>query len=581
LISLGVGPEVLVGVMLERSVEMVVSLLAILKAGGAYVPLDPQYPQERLCFMLKDAGASLLLTQESLSQRLSEHQVRILCLDRSLQEIEEQSVENPVVEVTTDNLAYVIYTSGSTGIPKGVMVSHRSISHHLLFRQSAFPLLASDRFLHKASFSFDISVWEIFGTLLSGAQLVLADAGRQGDSSYLVRLMAQQQITVAHFGPSMLTVVLEEAELSRCRSLRRVFCGGEALTRQLEERFFERLEAELYQQYGPTETTVDVTFWRCEREKREERGRRIPIGRAMWNTQVYILDERMEIVPVGMAGEMYVGGESLARGYLRRGDITAERFIPDPYGVEAGSRLYRTGDVARYLPTGEIEYVGRADYQVKIRGFRIELGEIEAALSTHPSVSECVAIVRGDSSGGQRLIGYVVLREGENEVEESEIKEQLRRRVPEYMIPSRIVKLEQMPLTPNGKVDRKRLPEPGVEQRGREYEEPRTDVEKAIAEMCEELLGVERVGINDDFFELGGHSLLAMQLISRVRERFSIDLPLQRLFISPNIENLAVLVEEAILASSDPEELDQMLDLLESLDDEEAQKQFSLEDSMN
>ncbi len=401
----GVGPDTVVGLCVERSPEMVSGILGVLKAGGAYLPLDPSYPRERLGFMLSDAGASVLLTRERLLPLTAGCVAEAVCLDADRADISGESTQNPAVALTGENLAYVIYTSGSTGRPKGVMASHRAITNHLLWRQETYPLSTSDRFLHKASSSFDISVWEIMAPLTSGARLVLAAAGGQGDSAYLVRAIAEQQVTMAHFGPPMLRAFLEEPGVEECRSLRHVFCGGEPLTPELAELFFSRLGARLHQQYGPTEATVDVTVWECAPGERRER---IPIGRPIGNARTYVLDADLRPVPIGVPGELYLGGRALARGYLNLPGLTAEKFIPDPFGAGAGERLYKTGDLVRYLPGGEIEFLGRLDQQVKVRGYRVELGEVEAALAAHPRVRESVVVAREYSPTDKRLVAYVV-----------------------------------------------------------------------------------------------------------------------------------------------------------------------------
>ena len=408
----GVGPDVRVGLCLERSVEMVVGLLAVLKAGGAYVPLDPAYPGDRLAFMLEDAAASILLTRARPIEGLPLDGRRVIGLDLDAWPFEGESGENPMSGVGAENLAYVMYTSGSTGRPKGVMVCHRSVVNHLRWRDEYFPVTEADRGLQKASLSFDDSVWEIFEPLLAGAQLVLAPPGAQADGARLVRLIAEHRITTACFVPSLLQVFLDEPKLEDCVSLRRVTTGGEALGLDLQERFFTRLGASLHNGYGPTEATISATFWTCERDGSR---RAVPIGRPIANTTLYILDRHLQPVPVGVPGELHIGGLGLARGYLGRPALTAERFIPDPFGAATGSRLYRTGDRARYTADGTIEFLGRLDEQVKLRGNRIELGEVEAVIRQHPAVRECAALVREDRPGDRRLVAYVVPQPAEGD----------------------------------------------------------------------------------------------------------------------------------------------------------------------
>jgi len=539
--SLGVRPEVLVGIMLERSIEMVVGLLGILKAGGAYVPLDATYPQERLAFMLEDAAVPVLLTEQRLLESVSRRETEVVCLDADWEQIAQESAGNPNSGVAAENLAYVIYTSGSTGKPKGAMNTHRGICNRLLWMQDAYQLTEADRVLQKTPFSFDVSVWEFFWPLLIGARLVVARPGGHQDSAYLVDLIRAQQITTLHFVPSMLQVFLEERGLERCTSLKQVMCSGEALPFELQERFFARLNAALHNLYGPTEAAVDVTFWECERES----GLRIvPIGRPIANTQLYVLDRHLNPEPVGVPGELYIGGAGLARGYLNRPELTAERFIPNPFSREPGARLYRTGDLARYLADGNIEYLGRLDHQVKIRGYRIELGEIEAVLVTHPQVREAVVVAREDEPGDRRLVAYVVVEE-EQSPGVSELRHHLKAKLPEYMVPAVFMMLDQMPLSPNGKVDRRALPAPDQARPdlAASYVAPRTATEEVMEAIWAEVLGLEPVGINDNFFELGGHSLLATQVMSRVRTAFEMEVPLRVLFEDQTVAALAARIE--------------------------------------
>ncbi|HLG64306.1 MAG TPA: amino acid adenylation domain-containing protein [Ktedonosporobacter sp.] len=399
--ALGVVPDTLVGVYIERSLELVVALLGILKSGGAYVPLDPSYPSQRLSFMLLESNPMAVLTQQHLLARLPEHETQVVALDADWRMIAEEKAEDLPVVMSPENLAYVIYTSGSTGRPKGVMNTHRGICNRLLWMQAAYQLRADDRVVQKTPYSFDVSVWEFFWPLRTGARLVIARPEGHRDSAYLAHLIQEQQVTIIHFVPSMLSLFLEEPELERCDSLKRVICSGEALSLEVQDRFFARITAELHNLYGPTEAAVDVTAWPCERSGQQ---RSVPIGRPISNIYLYILDSYLRPVPVGVAGELYIGGIGLARGYYQRPDLTAERFVPDPFvgtrfiasgaPAESGARLYRSGDMVRYLPNGAIEYLGRLDHQVKLRGFRIELGEIETILNEHPAVQEAVVLAR-------------------------------------------------------------------------------------------------------------------------------------------------------------------------------------------
>ena len=545
--SLGIEPEALVGICVERSLEMVVGLLGILKAGGAYVPLDPDYPSERLAFMLSDAQVPVLLTQARLVDKLRSHPAQIICLDRDWEAIATQPRSNPVSNVTPDNLAYVIYTSGSTGRPKGAMNTHKGLSNRLFWMQSAYQLTPADRVLQKTPFSFDVSVWEFFWTLLNGACLVIAQPGGHQDSAYLVKLIASQQIAIAHFVPSMLRVFLEAEGLEACNCLRHVICSGEALPIELQKRFFTRLNAKLHNLYGPTEAAIDVTAWTCQPQSDLSF---VPIGRPIANTQIYILDSEGQPVPVGVPGELHIGGVGLARGYLNRPELTSEKFIPNPFEkskVESQkskeNRLYKTGDLARYRADGNIEFLGRIDHQVKIRGFRIELGEIEAVLSQHPIIKETV-VVAHQNELSQRLVAYIVPQSGQK-LTIAELRSFLAAKLPDYMLPSAFVFLEALPLTPNGKLDRRSLPAPDWTQLQAEtaFVAPRTPVEQALAEIWTQVLGVTQVGIHDNFFELGGHSLLATRVISQLRQVLDVELPLRSLFEAPTVAGLAQAVE--------------------------------------
>jgi amino acid adenylation domain-containing protein len=533
----GVGPDVLVGVLMERSVEMVVGLLGILKAGGAYVPFDPSYPEERLAFMFADARAKVLLTQSRFAGRLPAHAAEVVCLDSDSESIAGGRADNPAVEVSDSNLAYVIYTSGSTGTPKGAMNTHRAICNRLLWMQAAYQLTAADRVMQKTPYSFDVSVWEFFWPLLSGAGLVIAKPGGHQDAGYLVELIAEQGVTVAHFVPSMLQFFVEEPALDRCDSLRLVVCSGEELSHALQERFFARLDCRLENLYGPTEAAVDVTSWTC---RRDAESNVVPIGRPIANVRAYILNAALQPVPAGVLGELYIGGEALARGYINRSELTAERFIPDAHSGVPGARLYRTGDVARHLPDGSIQFVGRADNQVKIRGFRIELGEIEAVLRAMPEVQEAVVLAREDESGDKRLVAYVSANPGQA-LDPVHLRAHLRDKLPAYMIPVAFVELAAFPLTASGKINRRELPAPQNVRSAAEapFAPPQTDVERTIADIWREALGIDRVGIHDNFFNLGGHSLLLIRVHNRLSATFGQELSILNLFEYPTVDALA------------------------------------------
>jgi amino acid adenylation domain-containing protein/non-ribosomal peptide synthase protein (TIGR01720 family) len=534
--ALGVAPEVLVGICVERSLEIVVGLLGILKAGGAYVPLDPDYPKQRLAFMLEDSQVPVLLTQEKFKETLPYHQAKVICLDADWAAIAQERADNPIAGTKADNLAYVIYTSGSTGTPKGAMNTQAGVCNRLLWMQDAYQLTAADRVLQKTPFSFDVSVWEFFWPLTTGARLVVAQPGGHRDSAYLVKLIAQEQITTLHFVPSMLRIFLEQG-LEACNCLKRVICSGEALPFDLQQRFFGRLGAELHNLYGPTEAAIDVTAWAC---KRGSTGQVVPIGSPIANVQIYLLDAELRLVPVGIPGELYIGGVGLARGYFNRPELTAEKFIPNPFSEESG-RLYRTGDIGRYRPDGTIEYLGRIDDQVKVRGFRIELGEIEAVLSQHPAVRETVVLAQEDLHGDKRLVAYVVA--GQQPAPSiSDLRRFLIEKLPEYMVPAAFVQIEALPLTPNGKVDRQALPAPDTArpELDKAFVAPRTPVEAKLAEIWAGVLAVEQVGIHDNFFELGGDSILTIQIISRANQ-VGLHLTPKQLFQHQSIAGLAAV----------------------------------------
>lgn len=535
--ALEVRPEILVGICVERSIDMVVGLLGILKAGGAYVPLVPTYPQERLNYMLADSGVKVLLTHSELLSSLPSPTARVVCLDSDWGAIEQHSQENLDVGVGGDNLAYVIYTSGSTGLPKGAMNTHQGVRNRLLWMQDAYQLTSSDRVLQKTPFSFDVSVWEFFWPLLTGARIVIAKPEGHKDSTYLVNLISQQQITTVHFVPSMLQVFLQEPSSGNCSCLQRVFCSGEALPFELTERFFERLECGLHNLYGPTEAAIDVTFWQCQIQENRQL---VPIGRPIANTQIYILDKHLQVVPIGVPGELYIGGDGLARGYLNRPELTSEKFIANPFCDVKSERLYKTGDLACYRSNGNIEFLGRIDHQIKIRGFRVELGEIEAVLSEHPGVQEVVVIVREDTPGDKRLVAYVVSSQ-EQVPTNNELRGFLKEKLPDYMVPSVFAMLSVLPLTPNGKVDRKALPTPDLSTSilSEGFVAPSTPTEEILAKLWMEAIGQKQVSIYDNFFDIGGHSLLIIQVWSKVREIFNTNISVTDLFKYPTISALA------------------------------------------
>ncbi|MEA2175746.1 MAG: hypothetical protein QOD00_3338 [Blastocatellia bacterium] len=560
----GVGPEVLVGLLLERSTEMVVGLLAILKAGGAYVAFDPEAPPERLAYMMEDAGSRLLLTQRMLLDQLAPKHREIICLDEIWQRLSEESEENPASVVSPDNLIYIVYTSGSTGQPKGIAMIHRALVNIIYFQIQRSGVDKRPRTLQFASLSFDISIQEMFSSWLVGATVLLIREEQRRDARQLWRLVKEREVERL-FLPFVAIQQMAEAtmgEQSGTSRVREIITAGEQLkVAPGIRRLFDQLEGcTLDNQYGASEAHVvtsfmlegDVTRWPDLP----------PVGSAVFNTQIYILDESLRPLPIGTVGEIYAGGDGLARGYLHRPAQTAERFIPHPYSQQPGARLYRTGDLARYLPDGNIEFLGRNDEQVKVRGYRIELGEVEAALTAHAAVSEAVVIVDGESDGEKRLVAYVVT--GDSEVTVGELRQFLSQKLPDYMLPSVFVSIERVPQTINSKVDYRALPAPdaALSLAGTDFVAPETPTEEALADIWSRVLGVERVGARDDFFMLGGNSLSATQLVSRLREAFDVELPLRLLFKHPTIAQLASLIEEMLLTQVNDmtdEEAEQLL----------------------
>ncbi|MCR6483860.1 non-ribosomal peptide synthase/polyketide synthase [Amycolatopsis sp. OK19-0408] len=531
LVERGVGPGVLTGVCADRSLELVVALLGVLKAGGAYVPLDPDYPADRLAYMVADSAAPVVLTQRHYADRFAAETIL-------LDETEIDCDANPATapEVSTKDLAYAIYTSGSTGRPKGVLVPHEGIVNRLTWTQAQYGLTAEDRVLQKTPSSFDVSVWEFFWPLLTGATLVVARPGGHRDPAYLAEVIRAERITTVHFVPSMLQAFLLDPAAATCTGLRRVLCSGEALPAELQARFFATLPgAELHNLYGPTEASVDVTYWACAPAETT-----VPIGRPVWNTRTYVLDAGLRPVAPGEAGELYLAGIQLARGYHGRPGLTAERFVASPFAD--GERMYRTGDLARWDETGALHYLGRTDHQVKIRGLRVELGEIEAVLDRQPGVGGSCVLAREDRAGDQRLVGYLVPDGAAPDVEA--LRAVLAEHLPEYMVPAAFVVLDELPLTPSGKLDRKALPAPdwAAARTGRA---PRTPREAALCTLFSEVLGVEGVGIDDGFLALGGHSLLAAKLVSGIRATLGLEAAIGDVFRAPTPAALAEVLETA------------------------------------
>jgi len=539
--KLGVGSEVLVGICMERSVEMIVGCLSILKVGGAYVPLDPTYPQERLSFMLEDAQVPVLLTQQHLVERLGTQKSEVVCLDSDWETIAQETEENPNSAVTSDNLAYVIYTSGSTGKPKGVVVPHKAVNR-LVCNTNYIKLEPSDKVAQVSNTSFDAATFEIWVALLHGAQLI----GLSRDVTLSPRDFAlqlrQQGITVLFLTTALFQQIARDVPQA-FESLRYLLFGGEAVDSRWVQKILKNGPPKrLLHVYGPTEGTTFSSFYSVQDVPEEATA--IPIGCPITNTQIYLLDGQLQPVPIGVTGELYIGGEGLAQGYLNRPELTSLAFIPNPFTQKPGTRLYKTGDLARYRSDGNIEFLGRSDDQVKIRGFRIELGEIEAVLSQHPAVAEAVVIVQEDIPGDKHLVAYIVPNKGQAPTS-SQLRQFSKEKLPNYMVPSIYMILEFLPLTPNGKVDRRVLPAVDTLSLDtkEDYVAPRTTVEEELARIWRQVLGKQQVGVHDNFFELGGHSLVATQLTSRIRDRFKVELPVRILFEAPTMAMLARHIE--------------------------------------
>ena len=530
----GVGPEQIVGVMAERSAEMMIGIVGILKAGGAYLPIDPNYPQARISYLLEDSRTQIVLTQSKFLHLIDGN---ARAIDLAAASSYADNGEDLERVGTSRDLAYVIYTSGSTGNPKGAMIEHRSVINRINWMQNACPISSEDVILQKTPISFDVSVWELFWWMFEGATMCLLKPRGERDPEAVIEAIEKHGITTMHFVPSMLNVFLDflasSGETARVARLRQVFASGEALGVHQANRFNEMLSgqgARLINLYGPTEATVDVTHYPCTAGVVHERT--IPIGKPIENIRIYIVDEKMRSQPVGVAGELCIAGVGLARGYLYREELTREKFVPEPFAGE--ERIYRTGDLARWLPNGNVEYLGRIDHQVKIRGYRIELGELEESLRKQPEIKEAVVIARDGSDGQKYLCGYVI---AEQAIGEEALKDRLRATLPEFMVPSRIVFLEQFPLSPNGKLDRKALPAPAVAAAATEYIAPRNEQEQALADIWAEVLGLDRVSVLDDFFTLGGNSIHFISVLSKARKR-GLSFTFQQFFQHPTIDQL-------------------------------------------
>ncbi|HRP55249.1 amino acid adenylation domain-containing protein [Agriterribacter sp.] len=552
LLAHGVLPGSFVGVCVERSDKLIVSFLAILKAGAAYIPMDPSYPAGRLQMVIDDAGMEAMISQHSMYDNLFSYGGSVIFLDEEWEKIMKEEQNNPNVDPDELSIAYVIYTSGSTGRPKGVMIPHAAICNHMLWMKEQFPLDLTDMVMQRTAYSFDASVWEFYAPLIAGSRLFIAEDEESRDPDYLVEKIIQYSITVLQVVPSMLRLLLEHPDIDQCVSLKRVYCGGSVLLPKSVQAFYRLLPAQLYNLYGPTEATIDVSCWHCRIEKDHER---VSIGKPISNIRFYVLDKEMNPVPIGIPGELWIGGSGLARGYLGNRLLTAAKFQPDPFSGKPGERMYRTGDKVRYRTDGNLEYLERIDQQIKLRGFRIEPGDIESALRSHGEVNDALVLLHQLQNDEQLLIAYIIPEHidltGATAYSTllSSVNDHLRQKLPEYMVPALIMPIPSIPLKPNGKIDLSMLP--GIPQNhtglSHSYAPPETNHEMVLTGIWANLFKLERVGIHDHFFRLlGGNSLLATQMTSRVREHFRISIPLQGIFKAPTIHLFGKLIEEHI-----------------------------------
>src|SRR6266550_1983117 len=565
--SLGVTPEVPVGICMERSLELVIAVLGLLKAGGVYVPLDPANPKERLSFIVKETRLKVLLAQEWLLECLPEVDVKSICLDKDWRTVLGES-DAPVENLTTsENLGFLIYTSGSTGEPKAVMLPHRPRDSRISHENKIYQLTANDRHVLKSSISFTLLLRELFWPLLTGARLIISPPGTETDMDYLLQLIAKHKISIITLTPSTLRTILSQPGLERCRSLRHIVCFGEPLTADLQSLYFSKLSAELSVYYGATEAP-SATYRKCQRS---ETLNNTELGQTLPGIQLYLLNESLERVADGTGGEIYLGGK-LARGYFKRPDLTAEKFVPHPFSQKPGACLYKTGDLGRLLPSGSIEFVGRVDDLVKVRGFRIELGEISKTIRQHSEINDAFVLALDSDSDSSQIVAYAVpnLR---STVSTMELRSYVRKQLPGYMVPARFIFLEALPVSPNGKIDRKALPAPGRSRP--ELDTPlvdgRTPLEKDLIQIWGEVLELDQIGIHDNFLDLGGNSLAATRIISRVIARFQTEIPLGSLFQSPTVAEMAAVISQYEIKRGE-NELETILDELESLEEKEGRR---------
>jgi len=566
--SLGVAPEVPVGICMERSLELVIALLGLLKAGGVYVPLDPSNPKERLSFIVNETRPKVLLAQERLLECLPEVDAESIVLDKDWSTVFTESAAPVENLISSENLGFLIYTSGSTGEPKAVMLPHRPRDSRTSHEHKLYQLTANDRHVLKSSISFTLFLRELFLPLLTGARLIIIPPGTETDMDYLVQLIANHKISIITLTPSTLRAILSQPRLEQCRSLRHIFCFGEPLTADLETLYFSKLSAELTLYYGATEAP-GATYRKCQPSETRNIAE---LGQPLPGMEFHLLNDSLEHVPNGTCGEIYLGGK-LARGYFKRPDLTAEKFIPHPFSQEPGARLYKTGDLGCLLPSGNIEFVGRVDDLVKVRGFRIELGEITKTIRQHPEINDAFVLALDADSDRSRIVAYAVpnLR---STISATDLRSYVRKKLPDYMVPARFIFLDALPVSPNGKIDRKALPVPGRSRP--ELDTPlvagRTPLEKDLAQIWGEVLELDQIGIHDNFLDLGGDSLAATRIVSQVIARFQTEIPLRSLFQSPTVAEMAVVISRYEIKKMGENELAKILDELESLGEEEARR---------